>query len=341
MAALIACSSVPELTFVDDDGGVLLPDGAVVPRDSGPDVDPNCKPTGAEICDDGIDNDCNGAIDCQDKQCGEFSCQDAPPDWTAIEFAAAARPACPANTAMNDLRVSAGDGSATCNCSCASVGGSCTVGTWTVSTGTDATCGVATKAVPLSSAGACTALTGTAFSVSSFVARAFPPGPTMCAPSATVNGPITSGRMCQPGKYGKGCGTNQVCAPKPPAGAASCVTKLGPSACPGGFTKRSTAGTTEDDQRTCNGCACGAPSACAGGSVSLYTTSNCKSTGANAEHAENISTTCGAPTPDPNFPVVAFKSTAPAGGGCNATPTTPATAGGALTFTDQRTVCCK
>jgi hypothetical protein len=35
-----------------------------------------------------------------------------------------------------------------------------------------------------------------------------------------------------------------------------------------------------------------------------------------------------------------FKSTPPAGG-CNTTPTTPATFGGALTLADERTVCCK
>lgn len=342
LGALVACSSVPELTFVEDDGGMLLPDGAVVPKDSGFDVDPNCKKSGPEICDDGIDNDCNGATDCQDTACGAFSCQDAPPDWTAVEFAAAARPACSSNTAMIDLRVSAGDGSATCNCSCGAVGGSCTAGTWTLTTGTDAACavGVATKTVPLNTGlGNCTAI-GSSFGVGASIMKTAPTGPTSCNATAAVNGPISNGRLCQPSKYGKGCGTNQVCAPKPPGGATSCVTKLGASACPGGFTKRNTAGTTENDQRTCTGCACAAPASCTGGSVSVYEGSMCKTNGANADRAENIGTACGAAQPTASFTAMYVKSTAPTGGGCGA-PTTPATPGGALTFTDQRTVCCK
>ena len=340
-AATVACSSVPELNFVDDDGGVVLPDGAVVPRDGGDaGIDPNCKKTGVEICDDGIDNDCNGATDCQDTACGAFSCQDAPPDWTAVEFAAAARPACPASTAANDLRVSAGDGTASCTCSCTPVGGACTSGTYAVTTSGENMCSTAaaTRNVAVNTGNTCTALSSD-LPVAGFVVRALPVGPTSCNPAASINGPITNGRVCQVGQVGKGCGTNQVCAPKPPAGLSSCITKTGANVCPAGFTKRSTAGTAEDDQRTCTGCACAAPTGCTGGSVTLFESSMCKTNGANSDRAD-IGTSCAGAAPTSVFVASHFKSTPPTGG-CSGTPAAPAVPGGTLTFTDQRTLCCK
>jgi hypothetical protein len=73
---------------IDDDcdgyidcGGVTLPDFGctmnpsvtVCPRDGGTTVDrPSCTPTGREtaaLCRDGIDNDCNGFTDCEDRGC--------------------------------------------------------------------------------------------------------------------------------------------------------------------------------------------------------------------------------------------------------------------------------
>ena len=43
-----------------------------------------CTPTGAEICDDGIDNDCNQATDCEDPACAVgFVCLPAIPSGTS------------------------------------------------------------------------------------------------------------------------------------------------------------------------------------------------------------------------------------------------------------------
>jgi hypothetical protein len=329
------CGSIPELRFVDDnelDGG-KLPDGAVNPA--------KCDGGGPEVCDDGIDNDCDGKVDCQDSDCTPtYSCQDAPADWTAVAFAAATRPACSALATATDLAVSAGDGTAVCNCTCRSNGGACTAGSFSLTISNENTCGtvVATRAVPLS--GACSAL-ATPFQVPSnaFVKISPPAGPASCDPVSPLNGPLTNGRICQAAKFGKGCSTGQVCAPKPTVGTTVCVTKPGANACPTGFGKRSTAGTTANDQRTCTGCTCAPPTPCAGGSVSVYDGNMCKTAGAN-KGATGIGTTCAAASSD-DFSATHFDATPPTGG-CSATPLTMAVAGpGALSFADTRTVCCK
>jgi hypothetical protein len=322
-ATLLACSSVPELHFVDGDGGA---------------IDPNCTQTGAEICNDGIDNDCDGKIDCQDSDCNAgFSCQDAPADWTAVTFAAAAQPGCAPGATSTDLQVSAGDGSATCSCSCESVGGSC-AGNLTLVTAADTACAVnPTSAAIPPNAGACTALGGN-IALSTRAMLMPPPAPSSCMPKQGLNGALTKGRLCQAPQFGKGCAANQVCAPKPATGLDACVTKAGKSACPAGFAKRNTAGTGANEMRTCTGCACDPPTACTGGSVELFDNPACKTNG-NAKHATGINGACNPLAPDSGFTATHFTST-PATGGCG-TPIAPATASGSLAFVDERTVCCK
>lgn len=109
-------------------------------------------------------------------------------------------------------------------------------------------------------------------------------------------------------------------------------------ACPGGFSKRSTAGTSAADTRACIGCACGPAVPCTGGTVSLYDNSMCKTNGS-AKNADNVGETCNALAPSSAFTATYFKSTKPAGG-C-AAPTAQGTVTGAVSFTNERTICCK
>jgi len=330
-----ACSSVPELRFVDGDASAV--EGGVDARV----VDPNCKKTGPEICDDGIDNDCNGDVDCQDSACtARFSCEDAPAGWTAVGFSARDRPDCRSGETRSDLRVVSGDGSATCTCSCNAVGGSCASNNFALRLTTENTCNVAptTANIP-PNAGGCSPL-GSSFNVpGGAFARITAVAPSSCAANATPSGgSLTSGRLCQAQRFGTGCAPNQVCAPRPAGGLNSCVTKTGTNACPTGFGTRSTAGAVGTDGRTCTGCQCAPPTPCSGGSVSVYDGSMCKTNGA-FQGAEGITASCAA-TSDSGFSATHFRST-PATGGCGGTPTTQPTPGGALTFTEQRTVCCK
>jgi hypothetical protein len=307
---LVACSSLPDLHFDDGEAGVGGEggDGSVGPL--------GCTTTSG------------------------FVCQDAVPDWTPVLFAPSSQPSCPFGTSGIDLKVASGDASATCACSCSAAGGSCTSGSFTVTSSAEATCAVtpSTTNVSVDAAG-CTAISGGTFAVSSRAMAKPPTGPTACMPKGVQAASLTSGRLCQVAGDAAGCTATQSCAPKPSAGLQSCVTKSGSTACPFGFSKRSTAGTSAVDNRMCTGCACGSPTPCGGGSVSLYDNAMCHTMGG-SHGAEGISGACNALSPDSAFTATHFKSTPPSGGGCGA-PTNQGAATGTVDFESERTICCK
>ena len=307
---VVACSSLPDLHFVDSEGGVGS-EGGVIGE--------------------------GGAFNCRSPS---FVCQDAVPEWTPVLFAASMQPSCPFGTTGTDLKVASGDASATCACSCSSAGGSCGTGSFTVASGADSTCtGGATTTVPVDSPG-CTAINGGSVSVSSHAMATPPMGPTSCTPTPGQAAALTSGRLCTVAGDGTGCSSTQSCAPKTFGGGfQTCVAKSGINECPFGFAKRSTAGTSAVDNRTCTGCACGAPTPCTGGSVSFYDSFMCKIVG-NQHGAEGINGSCNPLSPDSSFTATHFKAQPPTGGGCGA-PTNQGTAAGSVAFQNVQTICCR
>ena len=218
--ALIACGSLPDLHFADTEAGVGGSEGGV----------------GSE---GGIGLDA-GPFSCETTT--SFVCQDAVPDWTPVLFAASMQPSCPSGTSGIDLKVAAGDASATCACSCSSAGGSCASGDFTVTSGADSACaGSGPTTVSVDSAG-CTPINGGSLSLSSRAMATPPTGPTSCTPSGAQAAALTSGRLCQVAGEGTGCTATQSCAPKPGGGLQACVAKSGINPCPAGFARRSTAG---------------------------------------------------------------------------------------------------
>ncbi len=334
-SVVVACSSLPDLHFADADV-----DGGVGGEGGTEGGNPLCKGGGPEICNDGVDNDCNLLADCKDAFCVNqgFTCETIPSGWTAVTFSATARPSCGPGETPIDLKVAAGDSTGTCDCSCKAAGGDCGSGNYTVASADDSSCasGPTTTSVPVDN-GACTALNASiALAVR---AMATPPqGPTSCMLVAAVSAALTDGRLCQPPAVGTGCAAGEACAPKPSDSLASCITTSGKAACPSAFPKRSTAGTSATDTRACSGCACAAPLPCTGGSVSLYDNAMCKTVG-NSRHADDIGATCDDLAPSSSFTATHFKSTPPMGG-C-AAPTAQGTVTGGLSFVGERTVCCK
>ena len=109
LTTLGACSSVPDLTFSDGDaagnpdgpgseGSPFVEGGSGDGADAADAADdgpiPGCIPQ-PEICDDGIDNDCDRHTDCDDPDCKPgFACVPAAPSgWQLVGFSAATQPA--------------------------------------------------------------------------------------------------------------------------------------------------------------------------------------------------------------------------------------------------------
>ena len=61
-------------TCLDNDSDLFSPEGGVCGPIDCDDLDPAINPAAAESCDDGIDNDCDGAIDGQDSECNGADC---------------------------------------------------------------------------------------------------------------------------------------------------------------------------------------------------------------------------------------------------------------------------
>lgn len=320
--ALAACSSIPSVTFSDDAGAT---DGGPVP---------GCTPNGVEVCDDGVDNDCNGRIDCSDPACGGFTCiEPAPSGFSQVAFADAARTDCPTGFSFPiDLRVVAGEG--TCSCNCTPSGPACSAGAVSYAQGTTDACSDGPHAVTAD--GTCQNLGGGQFDVpaSAFTHVTPPPGPTSCAANGSQPTPLTDGRMCPPlGRIGAGCPTGLVCVPNATtsAGYKQCITATGSGACPSTFPSKRRAGTSATDTRQCSSCECG--TAPCESTVEMFDSPGCNGA---ASLTLSGGATC-AQGSNAAFKARGAKATAT--GGC--APTKEATLQGSLTLADERTVCCK
>jgi len=344
---VVACSSLPDLTFDDDAGSSGEGGGGEGGVDAKPDTAPSCVKTGPEICDDGIDNDCNGMADCADPACGTYACvTSAPAGWDLVAFAETAPPACPTSYTSTDLKVLNGSAAVTCPCTCTGSGGSgptCAGATTAITTGDDAACAAAQTTANLNSntgLAACTAI-GTDLLLGSVGSTGFgkvtpPAGPLACTPAAsTTKTNTTDGRACTPPtSAAAGCDATTRCLPKAP-GFTMCISKTGPQTCPGGFTKTRRAGTTASDTRACTLCSCN-KTACAT-NVTLWSNSMCNAK--TSIFTAPSDTACAAPqaVSDTNYTAKFYTSTST--GGCAVG--TPATPTGELTFGGERTVCCK
>jgi len=343
-----ACSSLPDLHFADGndeggggDGGPFVNGGG----DTGGPV-PGCIKTGPEVCDDGLDNDCNGHTDCDDTACqAGFACTDpAPTGWDLVGFAASTRPTCPTGLgASSDVDAVAGSTTGTCTCQCGAAAGStaCNAGQATVVVSDQGACtgGTTDSRTINANAAACTALSS-ALSVGNGIvfAELIPPAPPAVCQSATTltAGPVTNGRLCSPpARVGTGCAGTQVCAPKP-TGMAYCAAKAGTQTCPSTFPKLNTAGTGATDTRACNTCTC-APQASCAQTATVYTAADCGVGG--AEKSIALSSTCAAPS-SKNVTVAAYKSVS-ADTGCAPSGFNAAASGAVAFAASQETVCCK
>jgi len=307
-------------------------DGGVVTQ--GP-----CSTTkGPEICDDGIDNDCNGLTDCSDPAClvGYECSPTIPAGWTPVAYNSGSPSAsCPSGypTAVDVKRAPSSN---TCSCTCSPTNGSCGAGSVSFTPGSMFACNASAVSLPALD-GAC----GTPPSPISVGGLAQvkitpPASPTSCSgtPGTTLP-PMEDRRYCAgPTRAGIGCTKSGACVPRTSGSYDGCIMKDGVQTCPSGYSNTRRVGTAPTDTRACGGsCTC-SPSSC-GGKLELYSSANC-SGGKALEHSANDKCESGG-----NVLGVtgnSYKYVAGSGNGCSATTLTPIT--GSITFGSEKTICC-
>ena len=272
----------------DAGGDAATNDGAL--RDAAVDAvarPDGCVDGGVENCTNGVDDNCDGLVDCADPQCAAYQCAPALPAmwigpvqlWTGDS--GATPPSCPAEERdALDLHAGPTGGDDTCGCTCSAAGQTCSViGTYY----SDQACTVAGLCSATTVSSTCTAApmgtcggTGGSFNVGGGTAPT-PTGGSCTAHVTATPGPApgwtTSARVCAcsgPTDSPGGCGASGdqcVLGPSAGFGATPCVYQAGDIAtCPGAYPNKNLFYSGESDSRGCGTCACS--SAPAGGSCS-------------------------------------------------------------------------
>jgi hypothetical protein len=227
-------------------------------------------PTGAEICDNGGDDDADGLVDCQDGDCGGYVCVPAPADPAfaggphLLVDASADVPCNPAFPATGIDGVRVVDAPSPCDCTCGAATGQACAGTAQL----HAAAGCSGAATSAAVAATCS---DSSASVSSVVVSASPSGGACTgSPVAPVPPTFEPAHTCSAGRGG-GCEPGFVCArpPAPDGTPRLCFERSGNHACddPTYTTKLLVFEDTPVDNRSCSGnCGCEAPSggACMG-----------------------------------------------------------------------------
>ena len=318
---------------VDADGG------GDVGVDATPDAS-GCVPTGAELCSDGVDNDCNGQTDCTDPACtAGYTCVPPLPNgWSWTAYDQGARPTCATGfTTPTDVDEGPIAPAATCGCGCTTTSPTCTGGTLTVTGGTTGVngCQDGTNRSESAIAG-CRSLSLPINAVGWKVNATGPvPSGGSCTASPTVNKFAVSyeyqGRTCAfAGNVGAGCGGGDVCAPKA-APFTMCVAAAGDLACPTGFLVKHPIGTVVTDTRGCSACTCALNPGTCGGALTLYSDSACSLGAAPV----TVNGTCQSVA---NASYVNYTYASQSNGSSCAGSAVAAT--GSAAFSDLRTVCC-
>lgn len=299
--------------------------------------------TGTEDCRNGVDDDGNNLVDCQDPACdGTYLCVPVVPGgWLGVGWKLPnATDLCPSSMRItrdlfegDDLEWSPAE--CDCDCDpphaveCASV----------LACGTDGDC---VGAIPGESASTtCGAVTFSGSVTQYCIPQAPAPQGGACTPQPTTNVPPVewpaSGRACLSDEYGE-CPGETVCALGPPAGTDTlCIARVGDQVCPNGYPDKEVHYTgSVNEQRGCTTCSCGDPTGanCANqGTVDLFDAATC--TGPTQTLTVGA---CGPVTGPSGVQSAILLTPAPTGGSCAASGVVP---DGAAWPGEQITLCCR
>ena len=229
-----------------------------------------CVFQSAEDCFDGIDNDCNGMIDCADPACApQGECVAA--GNTNFKLGVEANPTdtCPTNFTGGETALNQGlvvPVATTCTgCSCAA-STTCSIGLYQYASvaactaDTTLTGGTLVGSQLNSASLTCEmgTLNAPAYRIGSFTKTdsAYTPSGTAAKPAVSWT---TQKKFCAAARTGAGCSPGYVCAPKQAQLSSHCVRADGALACPAGYNAMGS-GWYKDftDARTCGACSCGA-----------------------------------------------------------------------------------
>jgi hypothetical protein len=344
-----AVYDVPFDSFVLPEGGdVVVPDGCT---------------TAGENCTNGIDDNCNGLVDCADPLCFTgYVCDDVVPGgWQGpIELylgSGSPLPSPPSCAApyINDL-VDGNEGlnvpPAQCSCTCGPVSGAdCSgAGDWYAYSSTNCQNQCDTKAMPSGNGTLCQSASGCAGAAASFQIIAGLPslGSASCQPNGATTLPPTSWQQVARGcgysgpvdTGGCDAGGHCVARPASPFGTKSCIYATNDQACPGGssYSSKQLLYTSVSEGRGCTQCTCGSPSGVGcfmTGSLSMYAFNNpsCSDNTGTAMPGGGCINLVGV-----GAAVMGLTTTVPEGGSCQPVVSDP---NGTATPQGPITVCCQ
>jgi hypothetical protein len=235
-----------------------------------------------ENCTNGVDDDCNGHVDCDDPACGAgFSCVDVPAGWQGpfalLEGGNSVPPTPCAGFGTLKPLLSGGSGAqgapATCSqCTCKATCQPAALSAYPVG---NSGCNGPAVTIPQPLPGACAAISDTA---GSFMAE---PGTPSCASSLGMSSvpPSTwtkTDAICAPTATGT-CGpaAGQCVANPPGQLAGPCILKAGSQGCPASFPTAIQYSPTVVDTRSCTSCGCSAGNVTCAGNTHLYAAAGC------------------------------------------------------------------
>ncbi len=292
-----------------------------------------CVPTGDEECLNGLDDDCNGDIDCADAECaGPVACVPGSGDAKPSTFAASAG-SCPAGYSPVTLQRGLTAPMTCTGCTCVSPQTYCLAGVYAHGANTCPSSQYTGQLYNVYT-NSCQPLPADRnlymFAVDSF---------TECTAQGTpVPSPTAWGEtrvLCVADETGGGCPSGEVCAPA--ITTASCVMTEGSTDCSGALPD-DTGGqwfTGVTDDRTCGACDCPfnyGSGTCGGGTIVGYNGPNCTGSSETIGNGTQGSA-CGLMF----APVSGRVSGTASGGSCQPRAYTT----GAATETGPRTVCCE
>jgi len=299
-----------------------------------------CTPTGAEICNDGIDNDCNLTTDCEDPACAVgFVCIPAiPSGWSAVAFSAQSRPSCPDGYPTALDVVSAPTDASTCACACTEqTAASCAKGMVGIaSMGAGACPGAPTISLAANDSN-CGGISLATVKNGTVKIAPLPPTQGLCSgtPMGTTPSPV-GGRSCDVAAVGVGCANGGACVTSPSDPFVACIAHDSAMPCPLAFPNSSAVGTSANDTRSCTQCTCGTSATCSGPKLTFYSDGSC-SMGA---HELPVTSSCDPVNDGNGHSYKSYEYTADiAGGQCQTT--TDSTPTGSLVLMGERTVCCQ